>query len=172
MIVPTIDGSSSAQHVLNRLIAHKERIDSDENDESWLLLDTDHYLTGSHRQGFQSAINEARQRGVNIAISKPCFELWLLLHHVSEMDVVTLSNASETESRLRQELGQYNKKQLRARDFPVSAVRDAILRAEKLDTQAGSGNIPEVNSSQIYRLWKAIIANVPASQLPQEFMGF
>jgi hypothetical protein len=52
LVIPTEDGASAARHVLSRLIAYKDKIKSAENDEHWLLLDADHFLSESHRQGF------------------------------------------------------------------------------------------------------------------------
>jgi hypothetical protein len=51
-VVPTEDGTSSAEHVLDRLRA----IEHEEGDELWMLLDTDHYTTGSHLGSFMSTI--------------------------------------------------------------------------------------------------------------------
>jgi hypothetical protein len=93
-VVPTEDGTSSAGHVLERLL----KFDHEEDDELWMLLDTDHYASGKHIRSFKTALRNARQKGVNVALSKPCFELWLLLHHVEETVVKDLSDASEVET--------------------------------------------------------------------------
>ncbi len=71
----------------------------------------------------------------------------------------------ETEKVLRKVLGGYNKTHLRQVDFPFSSVRDACLRAERLDATVG-GDIPETNTSRVYLLWKAIAAKTLPSQLP------
>jgi len=76
-VVPTQDNSSVAQYVLGRLL----QFEHEEDDELWMLLDTDHCIQSHHRKGFIQAIRDAKQRGVHVALSKPCFELWLLLHH-------------------------------------------------------------------------------------------
>lgn len=90
-IVPTQDGISAAEHVLHRLLEFVH----EEDDELWMLLDTDHYASGTHLASLMSAIREARRQGVNVALSKPCFELWLLLHCVDEAAVTTLASAAE-----------------------------------------------------------------------------
>lgn len=41
----------------------------------------------AHIKPFLAALQMARQHGVHVALSNPCFELWLLLHHVSETGV-------------------------------------------------------------------------------------
>jgi len=159
-VVPTQDNSSVAQYVLGRLL----QFEHEEYDELWMLLDTDHCIQGHHRKGFIQAIHEAKQRGVHVALSKPCFELWLLLHHVDDFAVVSLANAKETEKALRKALGEYNKTHLKETDYPLDSIGDACFRAKKLD--ATGGDIPETNTSRVYRLWKAIAAKALPSQLP------
>ena len=73
-VVPTKDGRLAAQHVLDRLLS----FDHEEDDE-YECFDTDHYTEGTHFGNFLAALNEARRHGVNVALSKPSFELWLLL---------------------------------------------------------------------------------------------
>jgi hypothetical protein len=166
-VVPTEDGTSAAEHVLGRL----QNIDHEDDDELWMLLDTDHYATGSHLKSFVSAITKAKQQGVNVALSKPCFELWLLLHHEEESAVGLLSNASAVEKALREKLGQYNKANLRSEHYPLSSVLNAFNRAERLDRAVSGGEIPSHNTSRIYLLWKAIAAKALPSQLPPELRG-
>ena len=91
-VVPTPDGSSAARHVLDRLL----RVDHDEDDERWMLLDTDHCVQGTHLAGFVEALAEAKRQRVNVALSKPSFELWLLLHHVEESALGPLPAAKDS----------------------------------------------------------------------------
>lgn len=166
-VVPTENGASAARQVLDRLL----RFDHEEDDELWMLLDTDHYIDEGHFPGFIAAIRDARQQGVNVALNKPCFELWLLLHHIHESEVVSLANASETERRLRSTVGQYNKKRLKPEHYTISRVPDACARAERLDATVGGGDQPDGNTSRVYLLWKAIIAKSLPSQLPSSLTG-
>lgn len=161
-VVTTEDGSSSAMHVLNRLsnVAHLE------HDERWMLLDTDHCIQGGHVATFTQAIKEAQEAGIQVALSRPSFELWLLLHHVDETCVAALTNAAKTEAQLRAELGTYDKRRLDEEKFPVETVADACERAMRLDDLAGGGDIPSGPASRVYRLWASIIDKVPVWQLP------
>lgn len=166
-VVPSEGGTSAARHVLERLL----QFEHEEDDELWLLLDTDHYTSGGHLPGFLSAISEARQRGVNVALSKPCFELWLLLHHVDESAVAQLRNAAEASALLRSTLGQYNKNRLKAEHYSVTTVPSACERAARLDAGVGGGDNPDRNTSRIYLLWKAIVAKALPFQLPAPLKG-
>jgi len=163
-VVPTEDGTSAAEHVLERL----RNIEHEEEDELWMLLDTDHYIQGTHLASFTAALAAAGQLGVNVALSRPCFELWLLLHHKEEAEVVPFSSAKEVEKALREELGQYNKTKLKQEHFQLESVFNACSRAERLDATVPGGEIPEGNTSRVYLLWKAIAAKALPSQLPEE----
>jgi hypothetical protein len=77
-VIPSEPGSHDAQRVLDRLLTYEYEL----GDERWLLLDTDHYTQGTHLKSFLPVIQLAKQKGIRIALSKPCFELWLLLHHL------------------------------------------------------------------------------------------
>lgn len=166
-VVPTPDGSSAALHLLDRLL----QFDHDADDELWMLLDTDHCVQGAHLAGFVEALREAKRQSVNVALSKPSFELWLLLHHVEETEVGVLSAAKDVEEALRARLGEYNKTNLKQEHYPLTSVRSAYSRAERLDATVAGGDIPSDNTTRVYRLLKAIAAKALPQQLPPELRG-
>jgi hypothetical protein len=43
-------------------------------DAAWCVFDVDEF------QDIQRAVTDARRAGIEVAVSNPCFELWLLLH--------------------------------------------------------------------------------------------
>lgn len=166
-VVPTIDGSSSAEHVLNRLLAYEGL---EEYDQRWLVLDTDHYIKDSHRPSFLKALKLARQANVRIAISRPSFEFWLIIHHLAADDsrLSHITNADSIGDLLNEVLGSYNKKKLNMAHFPLSAVPQAIARAECIDRQVWGGDIPECPTTRVYKLWLEIIRNASLAQVPVE----
>jgi len=166
-VVPTLDGSSAASHVLDRLLV----FDHDEDDELWMLLDTDHCVQGTHLASFVEALAEAKRQRVNVALSKPSFELWLLLHHVEETALGVLPTAKDVEEAVRARLGQYNKTKLKQEHYPLTSVCNACTRAERLDATVTGGDIPRENTTRVYRLWKAIAAKALPLQLPPELRG-
>lgn len=166
-VVATPDGSSAAVHVLDRLL----RYDHDADDELWMLLDTDHCVRGSHVASFAGTLAEARRQGVNIALSRPSFELWLLLHHVEESALGILPAARDVEAALRASLGEYNKTNLKREHYPAASVLAACNRAERLDATVTGGEIPNGNTTRVYRLLKAIGAKALPSQIPLELRG-
>ena len=161
-VVPTTDGTSVAEHVLDRLLAFS----CDGDDERWLVLDTDHVTEGRHAAALTRALQRARQARVNIAMSRPCFELWLLLHHVPENEVLHLATASAVAEKLRCSLGSYNKRRLRQEDYLVDRVAEALARAERLDNAAGTGDIPIANASRVYLIWRSILQIAQIDDIP------
>lgn len=165
-VVPTTDGTSNAQAVLDRLLQY----DHQEHDERWLLLDTDHAIQGPHVRQFVAALQTARQRGIRVALSRPCFELWLLLHHVSENEVKELADCRAVDNRLREVLGTYDKTRLVAEHYPLKSVSEACARARRLDGAEGGG-IPNNNSTRVFEIWESVCEKALASQVPRELRG-
>ncbi|WP_316682556.1 RloB family protein [Ralstonia flaminis] len=162
-VVPTEDGTSSAPHVLDRLL----RFDLDSDDERWMLLDTDHCIKGSHLGSYTEALQRARQAGVKVALSNPCFELWLLLHHVEPQDVAMLKQASKVEEELKRVLGGYNKTMLKKENFPIETVPVACERARELDTDGNGGDVPLTVTTRVYKLLEALASAVSFLQVPE-----
>jgi hypothetical protein len=167
-VVPTVGGRCAAGDVLKRLLEFSRKFEPAEDDELWMLLDTDHYTKSTHVKSFNAAIKKAKKLRVNVAVSKPCFELWLLLHHESEFAVGSLSNASDVAQALRAKLGQYDKTKLKPEHYPLKRVPDAVKRANRLDGSVVGGDIPQSNTSRVYLLWKSLVSEALPSQLPPE----
>jgi hypothetical protein len=92
-------------------------------DEVWCIVDVDQF-------DMDAAVAEARRLDVRLAISNPCFELWLLLHRG---DCRAFCNdCNEVERRLRRHVPAYDKTRLNFADF-VGGVHDAVKRAKDLD---------------------------------------
>ncbi len=166
-VVPTTDGTSVAGAVLGRLL----EFEHEDDDERWMVLDTDHLTQGHHLRGLVRALQDAKKNGVKVAMSRPCFELWLLLHHMDADVLPEFKNAQEVETELRSQLGEYNKANLKPEHYPLPLVALACTRAELLDRSAGAGVIPRENSSRVFLIWKAIAEKALPSQFPEELNG-
>lgn len=165
VVVPTTDGTSAAPHVLGRLEAY----DFEEWDERWMLLDTDHYVQPNHAATFLQAITEAKQKGIAVALSNPCFDFWLLLHHMQAgADLSLISDAKSVAVELRKTLGAFDKTKINLAHFPLSAVANACRVARAIDNNTGGGDRPTGPTSRVYQLWESIISNSPRTQIPQE----
>ena len=128
--------------------ARRERDDNLRYDEVWCVFDVD-----EHKR-LDEARRTAETNGVRLAVSNPCFELWLLLHFFDQTAALSRKRASEL---LKKHLPVYAK---HVRFPEVSAgYHDAVIRAEALDlrhaqTGAQGGN----PSSGVYCLTERIRA--------------
>jgi len=118
----------------------------DRFDEIWCVFDRDEH------PGVSSAIQEARDLGVGVAFSNPCFELWLVLHVEDRSAYVS---RREIQRRCR-ELGLIEGKWI-----PEDALRKlrsdfqtAKGRAQRLDQMHERDGSPELSnpSATVWRL--------------------
>ena len=119
-----------------------------------MLLDTDHYAKGEHLKYFTRALKEAQEKDVHVALSKPCFEFWLLLHYLTQEnpDLKKLSTARHTEKLLQRTIGSYDKSNLKSESFPLKNVIQAIVESKAIDATVGGGDIPNANTSRVYQI--------------------
>ena len=134
---PANSGLSSPGHVVERLkqvfTAAKKSGDVQNGDEFWVCIDTDYHMNDNHIKGTLVALMNARQAGFELAISNPCFELWLLLHHADVAPGTVFAGGAAVEAKLKTILDGYNKTSIRAGMFPITRVSDAIRRARALE---------------------------------------
>ncbi|MEZ6086631.1 MAG: RloB family protein [Pirellulaceae bacterium] len=166
-ILPTVDGNSSPRAVLERLNAYKEEYATEDGDELWICIDADHWIRGGHQAELSQVLQECRSKGYGIAISNPCFEVWLLMHF-SDVDdrlilellgedpsgVVTEEQRSTLrcgsfEARLRQVAGGYNKSNVARLQLTAQQVLQAGERARRMD---GTSDIPDCPGTRVYKL--------------------
>lgn len=109
-------------------------------DQVWCVVDTDEF-------DVQRAVSTAKAAGIEMAVSNPCFELWLLLHR---QDCVShLARCVDVHRKLRRCLPGYDKCRLRFADFE-DHVDVAIERARALEpTGLDHGRNP---STGVWRL--------------------
>lgn len=121
------DGSDPA-HVIARLVEIQKTNQFNEDDQFWLVLDVDHHSDGRHKENFTQVLQLAKQKHYRVAVSNPCFEVWLLLHFREAEEVCALVERASGVSRgCKQALGQ-----IRA-ELGESAYLDALYDADALD---------------------------------------
>lgn len=79
LLPPTDDdsGKSAPKYVIERATAYVEEYGLHEEDQLWLVMDID----GWDENLLRSIGKECEEKsGWNIALSNPCFEVWLHLH--------------------------------------------------------------------------------------------
>ena len=95
-------------------------------------------------------LKECQQRGIEVALENPCFDLWLLLHQ-ADIDPATPLTCKDVERMFREAVGQFNKKLLRPEHYPPEKVVEAVRRAKALDVEPGKW-FPANPCSRIYRI--------------------
>ncbi len=106
-----------------------------EYDEAWAVCDVDTFDVGP-------AIELSATAAVNLALSQPSFEVWLILHKADSCP--GLNNADQACRVLRGHVQNWDKSNLRFADF-VDHILVAVERAQRL------GEPPEANPSTAVR---------------------
>lgn len=150
-VLETKNGESSPRHVLRRLREFVRETDLEPDDQLWLMVDTDRW---PDEQLAEVCADALRIRGdTRLAISSPCFELWLYLH-LDEWTAGPISLCRGIKDAIRSLLGSYNESNLELEHFQ-DGVADAITRAESMDVDPDS-RWPENPGTHVYKVVEAI----------------
>lgn len=118
-------GSVPRTLVAMAIDARRRAIDEDaEIDEFWCVFDVE---WPRNHPGLEEAVKQAHANGIKLAISNPCFELWLILHfqdHTAWLD-------NTAARRLRRQLDGSSDKGLQAARY-MPFIADAARRAAEL----------------------------------------
>lgn len=121
-------------------------------DEIWCVFDTDEHVH------LRQAITEAGHSGINVAVSNPCFELWLVLHVQDQTGYIDRYAVQ----RLSHQLGLSDGKRIAeaAKDTLIAYFQDAKRRAQELDQRHADSNSPARSnpSTDVWRLVDTIRA--------------
>lgn len=115
-------------------------------DELWCVFDRDEHTR------FNDAVSMARGNGIELAVSNPCVELWLLLHF---RDSPGARHRRDMQRLLREYLRGYDK----GVEFDAVApgIEEASTRARRLDDDAQSmGEAGRNPTTSFYRLTDSI----------------
>lgn len=155
-VLPTQGGLSAPEHVLQRWDDFVREFEKIEEDEFWLMLDTDHWTEPNHVANFTAVCAEAIKKGFTLAHSNPCFEIWLLLHLEDLKGIQPFRQCHEVVQRLQSILGSYNKRSIDADKFSMAAAGMAVSRAEQSPGTPGE-RWPQRNGSHVYLLVKKLL---------------
>jgi len=151
-ILPCKRGHSDALHIAQQLAGESKGT----HDSFWLVCDKDHIDEAK----WKKIVELCSINGINIALSNPCFEYWLLLHYVQAGKTGDVSSCVRAGTALKQKVEGYEKNQDQ-RFFEthfIPHLKTAIDRAEtEMATQqarqpfAGRG-------TTMYQLMREIIS--------------
>lgn len=157
--------NSSPEHVLQQLNDYKSKYDLEADDELWLVVDKDRWTEAmlSH-----VATECSQEVAMHMALSNPCFELWLLLHMEDaaslspEEQEQWMKNRRKSKNadpylkvRLRQKMGSYHESSYDALTL-IAHIEDAIERARALDKNP-TDRWPQTLGTRVYLLAKSVI---------------
>ena len=125
--VETGQGGAVPRTLVSMVIEARSRAIDEEGeiDEFWCVFDVE---WPRNHPGLKEAMEQARQNNVEVAVSNPCFELWLILHfqdHTAWLD-------NNDARRVRRKLDGSTDKGLTAALY-MPLVDDAARRAIELD---------------------------------------
>ncbi len=152
VVVKPNNDASAPQHVLAKL---KEELGQkgfdEETDEAWIMVDVDHGTETNHIGNMRETLQQAVQAGYNLALSNPCFECWLIMHHGDPPQLPQQQSLSnDYKGHLRTLIGGYNESNVDIEKFRLH-VEVAIARAKQLDYPPAD-RIPNYPGSHVYKL--------------------
>lgn len=137
-------GKSSPKWILDRVVkfVEKEGVNIKNGDRLWFVLDVDRW-----RKALHDIQIECEKQGWQMALSNPCFEIWLWLH-LKDMTESTSETCQELKSEIHQncESG-YNVEIFTKPEFYESA----RFRAKDIDIALGF--MPELKTTKVYLLF-------------------
>lgn len=157
--------NSSPEHVLKQLNDYKSQYELEADDELWLVVDKDRWTEAMLSRVATEFLQEV---AMHMALSNPCFELWLLLHIedavslTPEEQMLWMENRRKSKNSdpylkvsLRQKMGSYHESSYDALSLVVH-VEDAIERARALDKKP-AGRWPQTLGTRVYLLAESVM---------------
>ena len=157
--------NSSPEHVLKQLNDYKGQYALEADDELWLVIDKDRWTEAMLSRVAAVCVQD---NFMHMALSNPCFELWLLLHLVDvellthEEQELLRKNRRKSKNtdpylkiRLRQEIGSYHESSYDTQIF-MTNINAAIERARALDKNTAD-RWPQTLGTRVYLLVESII---------------
>ena len=157
--------NSSPEHVLKQLNDYKIQYELEADDELWLVVDKDRWTEAMLSR---VATECSQEVAMHMALSNPCFELWLLLHMEDAASLTTeekkqwMENRRKSKNadpylkvRLRQKMGSYHESDYDAPALIVH-VEEAIARAKDLDNNL-TDRWPQTLDTRVYLLAESVM---------------
>ncbi|MCI9889787.1 RloB domain-containing protein [Micrococcales bacterium 31B] len=136
---------------LVRRAARDKNNDYADIDQYWCIFDVE---SPKPHPGLEAAVREAAREGIKLAISNPCFELWLILHRE---DSTKYLSSAEARTMFEKTFGVKSKHVNVA--FTDAQISAAIRRSKQLETrhEANASTTPDNNpSTTMYQFIEAI----------------
>ncbi|MDO9580244.1 MAG: RloB family protein [Bacteroidales bacterium] len=144
--VPNVSEASAPNHLLQNAEIATNTFDLKETDELWFVLDIDSWH--GHINNLQSICK--KKRNWNIALSNPCFEVWLFFHILDNIDLIQDKNQC---TNWRQVIPTILNGGFNSKKHPA-LIGTAISNASSKYSE--TGYLPNVGSTQVFKLGQKI----------------
>jgi len=115
------------------------------NDIYCMVIDTDRW-----GKNLKVAVDDARQRGYLVALSNPCFEIWLLMHFQDADTILKNVNLLKTKADINTQIHSYHINGKNYKDY-FRRIDSAVETAEKLDPKPQQRLLQQIGS-RVYLL--------------------
>lgn len=142
------NNKSAPNWVLDRAAGYARKHDLINEDELWLVIDVDRWK----KEHIHTLIQHCTEKDMwNIAISNPCFEIWLLYHKCSDLTSIDCSNGGGLKAELVNHFqGGYHPNKA------IPHVHKAIENAKDKDKDPNS-LLPENRVTKVYNLVESLL---------------
>ena len=157
--------NSSPEYVLKQLNNYKSQYELEDDDELWLVVDKDRWTEAMLSR---VATECSQEVAMHMALSNPCFELWLLLHLEDAASLTPVEQKQCMENRrksknadpylkvrLRQKMGSYHESSYDVLTL-IAHIEDAIERARALDKNPND-RWPQTLGTRVYLLAESVM---------------
>lgn len=151
--VPSTIAKEATDYV--RSLPRRRKHSFEAQDEVWAVFDRDEH------DNFEEAVRRCQGKGVKVARSNPCFELWLILHEKNFDAVLNRHQIQAELARIRPDYDMGGSKTLDFDDM-VMRVGDAENRAARQLARRKEERIPYNNPSTTVGILTAAIRNADA----------
>lgn len=146
---------SAPKWVLDRAVKYIEQEGLIDEDELWFVMDIDRWETSQLIEIINYCKNYPNW---NIALSNPCFEVWLYLHKNESLDRLESTSCKD----LKKHVAGLDQGGYQALNY-ITLLKEASNNASKIDADSKS-DLPEENQTKIYRLIDSIFEFVSDQQ--------
>ena len=152
-----IPGIGVPKTVVDRAIQELQNLQGplSREDSVWAMFDRDEHPE------FKEAKDKARSKGVHLAVSNPCFEIWGIYHY---QDLESPIERDQCQKKLEELCPSYDKKSgkiFAEQDIIKNKYRDAMRRAKESRNSRKQEDDPEGNpSTSVHCLIRKILSKV------------
>lgn len=150
-------GDSAPEYVVESIDAFRKNIGAHPDDEYWAVIDYDQWRD----EKLSLIAQQVSQKEYRLAVSRPCFEAWLLLHLIPETDLdaavlakLEAGGCGSVTDEIRRIRGHYRKSLADTSDY-IDQAESAIHNAKALDS-AQSDRWPQSFGSRVYQICEKI----------------